>query len=59
MKLHSIHQSMLKFLQLADPQIKIRFYGYEHQTTLADLHMASNQATSKNLEAFALLTSTI
>jgi hypothetical protein len=31
--------------KMDDPKIKIRFYDYERHTTLADLHMASNQAT--------------
>jgi hypothetical protein len=30
---------------MEDPKIKIRIYDYERHTILADLHMASNQAT--------------
>ena len=33
------------YVNFGDQKIKIRFYDYEHQITLANLHMASNQAT--------------
>ena len=38
-----------------DPKIKIRFYDYEHNKTLADLHMASNQATRGKPKGFRFI----